>query len=49
MERIEKQEEQSKVVKMVDNVMSAIDNCIPSVWSKSQVAAMLNLYLELYK
>lgn len=49
MERIEKQEERAKVVKMVDNVMSDIDLCIPSSWSKSQVAAMLNLYLELYK
>lgn len=49
MERIEKQEQAKVVVKMVDSVMSAIDDRIPSDWSKSQVAAMLNLYLELYK
>ena len=41
--------EQKKVVRAVDNVLTAIDGVVPADWSKNQVAAMLNLYLELYK
>lgn len=46
MEQIEKQE---TVFKTIDPILQQIDEIIPPSWTKSQVASVLGVYLEIYK
>lgn len=46
MEQIEKQE---TIFKQIDPILEQIDTIIPPSWTKGQVAAVLGVYLEIYK
>lgn len=46
MEPIEKQE---AIFKEIDPILKEIDTIIPPSWCRSQVAAVLGVYLEIYK
>lgn len=46
MEPIEKQE---AIFKEVDPILKEIDGIIPPSWSRNQVAAVLGVYIEIYK
>lgn len=43
------QEKVEKVFNKIDPILSSIDEIIPSVWSKNQVASVFSVYLEIYK
>lgn len=53
MDKIQEQEAMNekaqKVFNQVDPVLTAIDEIIPASWSRAQAAAVLGVYLELYK
>lgn len=46
MEPIEKEE---TVFKTIDPILKQIDQIIPTSWTRSQVAAVLGVYIEIYR
>lgn len=46
MEPIEKEK---TVFKTIDPILKAIDEIIPTSWTRAQVAAVLSAYIEIYR